>query len=515
MNEPLMRIGIILKEDKKREISFILPKENEFGMFHLMCHYEEQSNEVISKNQIVSHSLAMTCETSHEFELWEENKKIITLQNGTEYKIFSGDNLKLESPEGSLNLGSKIIIKPLKEYPKIYQSVGIKINNIVTGRKFHWQKEITQYLMGALEIQNHKDYLTVVNEILLEEYLMSVATSEMSGKCPSVLLEAQTIAARSWIMARTEKKHAKDGFDACNDDCCQRYHGTGQLNEHSVQAVLNTKGLVLVYNDKICDARYSKSCGGFMEKYENVWTGEPLPYLTSGFDGEPTDSIYSLSKENAFKDWINRIPLAFCSPEFIKEEELKQYLGYVDEQGQYFRWQIIYQREELEEILKNKSIINDLKTLLDIKTGERGDSGRLKDITIEYMANNGELKFIKIESEYKIRESLHKSFLYSSAFILEIYKDEKNILRHFDIVRRCSPTGLSASQAQQLPLKFILKGAGWGHGAGLCQIGALGMALKGYSTGQILEHYYKGSILGRGQDSPLFSLFGNQTYRSS
>jgi len=270
-----MRIGIILKEDKKKSVSFTLPVDNEF-------------------------------------ELHLENKKIIKLKSGMEYKIISGNNLNFAGVTITppINFGNKIIIKPLKRYFNIYPNVGIKINNIVTGRKFHWQKEITQYLMGALEIRNHNDCLTLINEIPLEEYLMSVATSEMNSKCPTALLESQTIAARSWILARTEKKHEEDGFDACNDDCCQRYHGTGQLTETSVKAVLNTEGMVLIYEDKICDARYSKSCGGYMEKYENVWNGDPVPYLTSGVDGAGKTK-YCLCNEKDFTNWLKIAPTTF------------------------------------------------------------------------------------------------------------------------------------------------------------------------------------------------------------
>ena len=434
MNEPLMRIGIVLKEDNKKEIIFNLPSDNDF-------------------------------------KLYSDDGRVISLENNIDYIIKMGDKLILDNGDESIELSKRIKIKPERKYDTIHAKTGIRVNKIVTGRKFHWQKEISQYLMGSLEFTMQDNLLVMVNEILLEEYLMCVATSEMSSQCPEELSKAQTIAARSWIMARTEKKHEAEGFDACNDDCCQRYHGSGQLTESSVNAVMSTRGQVLLYDGKICDARYSKSCGGFTEKYENVWTGEPLPYLTSFFDGEDTN-YKPLNDEAAFIHFFNSDPVTFCSQHAIKEAELTQYLGYVDEKGKYYRWEISYKREELEAILKHKLKITDMKCLKDIKCGRRGDSGRLMDVTLEYSTMDDKVETIVLKSEYKIREALHTSFMFSSAFFIEQQRDEAGNI---------------------ISLNF--KGAGWGHGAGLCQIGALGMALKGYKSAQIVAHYYRGSEL--------------------
>ena len=169
------------------------------------------------------------------------------------------------------------------------------IRPITAGRGFHWEKEISVKVLGNLRVSNKDGFLFVVNNIQLEMYLMCVATSEMSGECPPELLEAQTIAARSWLVAAAEQKHADLGLDACNDDCCQRYQGIGNLTEAARSATERTCGQFLLYNNEICDTRYSKSCGGISEHNDNVWDTEPKPYLRGIFDGIQTVSYTHLT----------------------------------------------------------------------------------------------------------------------------------------------------------------------------------------------------------------------------
>jgi len=344
----------------------------------------------------------------------------------------------------------------------------IYLKSIKAGRGFHWQKSISIKVLGDLHVSSLKSSLFVFNKIHLEDYLMCVATSEMSGNCPLALLEAQTIVARSWILAAVEKKHKDLGLDACNDDCCQRYQGIANLNQESIKAAKNTRGIILVHDDKICDTRYSKSCGGMSENNENVWDTDPKPYLISVVDSKSSENN-DITSEKGFRQWIKRETSSFCGPEFIPESELTKFLGSVDVKGQYFRWKISYNNEEITDLInsKTKKRFRNISSLFPLK---RGKSGRITELEIVGEANDGSSDSILIESEYEIRRILHHEFLYSSAFTVETNSDDENKKN-----------------------RFTLRGAGWGHGVGLCQIGALGMALDGEKTDEILLHYYHSS----------------------
>ena len=344
----------------------------------------------------------------------------------------------------------------------------IYLKSIKAGRGFHWQKSISIKVLGDLHVSSLKSSLFAVNKVYLEDYLMCVATSEMSGNCPLALLEAQTIVARSWILAAVEKKHKDLGLDACNDDCCQRYQGIANLNQESIKAAKNTRGIILVHDDKICDTRYSKSCGGMSENNENVWDTDPKPYLISVVDSKSSENN-DITSEKGFRQWIKRETSSFCGPEFIPESELTKFLGSVDVKGQYFRWKISYNNEEITDLInsKTKKRFRNISSLFPLK---RGKSGRITELEIVGEANDGSSDSILIESEYEIRRILHHEFLYSSAFTVETNSDDEN--------------GKN---------RFTLRGSGWGHGVGLCQIGALGMALDGKKTDEILLHYYHSS----------------------
>ena len=344
----------------------------------------------------------------------------------------------------------------------------IYLKSIKAGRGFHWQKSISIKILGDLHISSLESYLFVVNKVYLEDYLMCVATSEMSGNCPLALLEAQTIVARSWILAAAEKKHKDLDLDACNDDCCQRYQGIANINQESIKAAKNTRGIILVHDDEVCDTRYSKSCGGISENNENVWDTDPKPYLISVVDSRSSENN-DVTSENGFRQWIKRKTFSFCGPEFIPESELTKFLGSVDVKGQYFRWKISYNNEEITDLInsKTKKSFRNIRSLVPLK---RGKSGRITELEIVGEADGGSADSILIESEYEIRRVLHHEFLYSSAFTVETNSDDEN--------------GEN---------RFTLRGAGWGHGVGLCQIGALGMALDGRKKEEILFHYYHSS----------------------
>ena len=347
-------------------------------------------------------------------------------------------------------------------------SNNIYLSPINAGRGFHWQKSISIQVLGDIRISSNKSSLFVVNTLYLEDYLMCVATSEMSSNCPGALLESQTIAARSWILAAEEKKHKNLNLDACNDDCCQRYQGITNLNQESIKAANNTRGTVLVHDGMICDTRYSKSCGGITEANDNVWDTSTKAYLRSVYDGKRSRA-YDVSSDHIFGQWLKNETSSYCSPKFIPEQDLDNFLGSVDKQGTYYRWEVSYENNELADIILAKTGQR-FKIIKGITPIKRGDSGRILTLEINGTVNNDTNFSLVIDTEYEIRRVLHPEFLYSSAFTVE-----------------------SNSRQDNEAIRFTLKGAGWGHGVGLCQIGALGMALDGRKTKEILLHYYQSS----------------------
>ena len=418
--EPKMSIGLVLPEDKKSELSVEI------------------------------------CSSDHILYLDNIEKDL----KQTELLIQLGPNGILVNDEPFKDLHIKNRSREHSDF--------IYLKSIKAGRGFHWQKSIPIKILGDLHISSLESYLFVVNKVYLEDYLMCVATSEMSGNCPLALLEAQTIVARSWILAAAEKKHKNLDLDACNDDCCQRYQGIANINQESIKAAKNTRGIILVHDDEVCDTRYSKSCGGISENNENVWDTDPKPYLISVVDSRSSKNN-DVTSENGFRQWIKRKTFSFCGPEFIPESELTKFLGSVDVKGQYFRWKISYNNEEITDLInsKTKKIFTNISSLVPLK---RGESGRITELKIVGKADDGSAYSILIESEYEIRRTLHHDFLYSSAFTVETNSNDDN--------------GEN---------RFTLRGAGWGHGVGLCQIGALGMALDGRKTDEILLHYYHSS----------------------
>ena len=401
--EPMIRVGIILPQDNIKETSIKLSDVESYEM--------ETDND--------------------HFPSCKNHKEIfIILKNN---KIFIPD-LALETS----------VVNFAPHLPD--ELPNIALSNIVAGRGFHWEKNIEVKFWGKIEFSILDDKLMVINELPLERYLDCVSTSEMSSKCPPEFLKTQAIVARSWLLANIEQKHRDLGFDICNDDCCQRYQGINDCNDYTISHTSDTYGKVLTFEGHICDTRYSKSCGGITEKYENVWGGEPIPYLTSIRD---TDH--------------KGIP--YCNPQHIPEKSVKKYIGSVDENIEYFRWNYIVSQKDLIQSINNKFEIELIK-VLELNPLRKGESGRIIELGIDYLNMKNENKTLIINSEYEIRNILSESFLFSSAF--NISKQNEN---------------------------FLLEGKGWGHGVGLCQIGALGMALSKYKVDKILSHYYPKSIL--------------------
>ncbi|MCD6447235.1 MAG: SpoIID/LytB domain-containing protein [Candidatus Marinimicrobia bacterium] len=424
--EPQIRVGIVLPRDDQKKITTFLSD---------MCDYE----------MAVDTLTFSTCDVASILFKIEDNS--------ISFKI---DGKKYEKV-------NKIVFHP------VAKNAYITLDPVISGREFHWRKYISVKVPGNVEISIVDGNLLVVNELPLEQYLMCVATSEMGAACPPALIEAQTVVARAWMLANVEQKHTNIGLDVCNDDCCQRYQGLNNVTENSKKGTEVTRGMVIVYDGKICDARYSKSCGGKMEVFENLWENTPLPYMQPIPDMPAGNEVPDLKIEKNARKWILSNPKeAFCSSTTVPENELKQYIGACDDEGEYFRWTVEISNEELSANLRDKLKL-DVKEVLDLQTRKRAESARLMKLGIIYRDFDDKDHEIEIDKDYNARLVLHPKFLFSSAVVIDKIG-----------------TG-------DVPKRFIYRGAGWGHGSGLCQIGALGMSLKGYSTEEILAHYYPGS----------------------
>ncbi len=357
--------------------------------------------------------------------------------------------------------------------------------DVTIGKNFHWEQKELQTFSGALRIIMEGNQLTAINIVPVEEYLTSVISSEMSATSSIELLKAHAVISRSWLLSqitnKNRKKAAASGmteteeeiikwydredhtnFDVCADDHCQRYQGITRASTKTVrEAIEATKGLVLMCDDEICDARFSKSCGGVSETFENCWEDSPHKYLVKVIDNaECHDKLAEdLTIETNAERWIRSAPESFCNT--TDKDTLSQVLNsYDQETPDFYRWKVEYSQEEISDLIRRKSGI-DFGDILDIAPMERGVSGRLVKMKII-----GSKRALTIGKELEIRKILSESHLYSSAFVIDKEGEEK-------------------------PSKFTLTGAGWGHGVGLCQIGAAVMASKGYSYKEILFHYYK------------------------
>lgn len=434
--EPEINVGIILPEDDAREVQLEFPVD---GAYTLLAAGSVQPVAAGEKLTI----------------------------------SFSEDKFIVQGASFDSVNNTEIIIRRTQTPEMLSGKSGIKVGPVVAGRGFHWQKMIDVYLPDNLWFRVHQGRMTLINQMHLEHYVMCVATSEMGAACPEALIESQTIAARSWILANVEQKHIAMKMDVCNDDCCQRYQGTSFLTRQSAVGALQTSGKVVMYQNTICDARYSKSCGGMMESFDAIWDGPPLPYLQVKPDTDRVNDVFKtdLSEEGLFEKWVQSVPPAFCSPHVIPENELIQYLGSVDEEGAYFRWETRIGQKELIENLKNHAGLNAL-SITGLKPLKRAGSGRITKLEVDYINWDEQTAKHLLTSEYQIRQFLSSGFLYSSAISIRM-----------------------VHSGQDNRPEFHLKGAGWGHGVGFCQIGALGMSLKGYRAEAILMHYFPGSTL--------------------
>ncbi|HME46349.1 MAG TPA: SpoIID/LytB domain-containing protein [Syntrophorhabdales bacterium] len=362
------------------------------------------------------------------------------------------------------------------------------LSDVTIGNRFHWERNEDQTFHGNLILELREGgTITAINEILLEDYLKSVISSEMSAAAPMEFLKTHAILSRSWVLAALQRKkngkerpvsintsieregevrrwydrEGHDLFDVCADDHCQRYQGLTKITSIQAEdAVRETRGMVIAYQHEICDARYSKACGGLTEDFMTAWDDKSVPYLVSVSDASVVHAP-ARSEEEAFR-WIMSVPEAFCHTE--DKGLLERILPEFDRETKgFFRWTIEYSREELEEILREKSGL-DFGTLRDILPLGRGPSGRIARLRIV-----GSKRSMIVGKELEIRRWLSRSHLLSSAFI---------------VTAKRNPSG----EVQT----FTFHGAGWGHGVGLCQIGAAVMASRGFRADEILKHYFRG-----------------------
>ncbi|MDD2618250.1 MAG: SpoIID/LytB domain-containing protein [Bacteroidales bacterium] len=454
-SQPLIEVGILSRE----KLDFVLHSS------HKVIGYQKDGSKRIEYGSVPQGSYSCSCEDG-----------LVQFEN----KTFASLSFEPESDSGRFSLC-----------------------NVRIGIEFHWEQELKQCFEGALLIKTENKHLLAINRIALERYLYSVIASEMNAEASPEFLKAHAVISRSWLLAQlgtntqtasfNEKKtsqpaeekqepptaspsdrestserpierirwyerEAHTQFDVCADDHCQRYQGILEADTPQVKTALrSTIGMVLCSNDDICDARFSKCCGGLTENFESCWADTKLPYLISKPDliPAPDQSTYA-----DLPSFIRGNPPSFCNTG--NQAVLKQVLKDYDLQTRdFFRWTIPYDVEELSELFKLRSGL-DLGLLSDLEAVERGGSGRIVRLRI-----SGSKGSLIIGKELEIRRCLSKTHLYSSAFVVE-----------------------KAMDAQGKVRQFVLHGAGWGHGVGLCQIGAAVMAEQGYRFEQILEHYY-------------------------
>lgn len=405
--------------------------------------------------------------------------------------------------------------------PESYATAVFELEHVVIGRQFHWERSENQRFQGSLQLICSENQLIAVNHILVEDYLASVISSEMSATSSLALLQAHAVISRSWLLAqlRPDNVERKQGaapmagpvspetassgtassgtasprtvssetaspeaaepelirwynredhtlFDVCADDHCQRYQGVTKVSAPAVlQAVRDTYGMVLMDQGHICDARFSKCCGGVTEEFAYCWEDRSYPYLRHRRDRAGEGSCPDLTREDEAERWIRTRPPAFCDTG--RKDILAQVLNSFDQETtDFYRWKVTYRQEELAALIEQNTGFG-LGRIVALQPVVRGKSGRLWKLRLV-----GTQRSVVVGKELEIRRILSASHLYSSAFVVE-----------------------QGPPVEGVPEWFTLWGAGWGHGVGLCQIGAAVMSEQGYLFREILQHYYAGAEL--------------------
>lgn len=440
---------------------------------------------------IVKRMLDEVCYSPSEIDIAMHSTVHVGIVTDTKLKLrlHGPFNLGGDIVTGTVEITARHVKEPLLFTPVSPES-HTEVEGVTIGVNFHWQRRENQCFKGAIRIIKHDGRLTLVNEIDIEDYLTSVISSEMSAISSLELLKAHAVISRSWVLAqirnkkkgslkRKESPLAHPGldtagqhivwydhddhqlFDVCADDHCQRYQGITRISSPTVVEAINaTRGQVLTYNGELCDARFSKCCGGAMEIFESCWEDEPHPYLAAKRDAPESHTLPDLTLEQNAREWIMSSPEAFCNT--TDADTLRQVLNHYDRETtpDFYRWQADYDTDTLSELIARKSGY-DFGRIIDLIPLRRGPSARITRLRVI-----GEKLTMDIGKELEIRRCLSETHLYSSAFVVDRTAD-----------------------------RFIIRGAGWGHGVGLCQIGAAIMASKGYTYRQILAHYYPGASI--------------------
>jgi len=439
----------------------------------------------------------------------KDNHMQVDAQPDVSVGVVSGSQIRfrLNAPylvEGTLAEGEQTVDfaeKGIHWKGKCYQELtfmpqqsdaSFSLFDVTIGVNFHWERKETQTFLGRLKFIVNEDKVCAVNELPVESYLESVISSEMSATSSLELLKAHAVISRSWLLVQMQNRKDNHGknkpmssemptegelirwydredhtlFDVCADDHCQRYQGiTKETSPQVAEAIRQTKGQVLLYDDEICDARFSKCCGGETEEFQYCWENLRKPYLVALRDALHDEAL-QLNIEADADRWIRSNPESFCNTHDVKV--LSQVLNnYDQETSDFYRWRVEYTQEQLQMLITEKLEI-DFGHIIDLIPMERGTSGRLSKLKII-----GDRKTLIIGKELEIRRALSKTHLYSSAFVVDALDRNE----------------------QGIPQRFVLIGAGWGHGVGLCQIGAAVMGERGYNYNEILLHYYKGATI--------------------
>jgi len=443
-------------------------------------------------------------------------------------KAFPQQSIIASERDGSVVIDGEV----LKEWYFQPQTF-FTLKNVKIGKGFHWERYQDQSFPGDLKLIARDGCVIAINVVGIEDYLQCVIASEMSPTAGFEFLKAHAVISRSWLLAQLDKRdEVREGyssvecdtpgelirwqdredhewFDFCADDHCQRYQGIPQAvipsEVEGSQGAVNlamirktrrvieaTWGQVLWYDGRVCDARFSKCCGGALEEFKYCWEDKEVPYLkyardyTSGHDSD-------LRQEKETRKWILSHPRAYCNTR--SKRLLGQVLkDYDSETKDFYRWKVEYSAQELRQIILERTG-DDYGEILDLIPLERGVSGRICRLKIV-----GTKKTKIIGKELEIRKTLSRSHLYSSAFVVEkVYGPEPSGGKvcegeHQHKEKSAAEQSFSAA-AEGQPANFVLTGAGWGHGVGLCQIGAAAMGARGYDYRAILQHYYPNSTL--------------------
>lgn len=480
----------------------ILPRQSDFeGMTaeHAKAILREVSLSDEAMNEVVKRLRNKAVDLA--FDDWKQ-EPIVSVG------IVSGDEIRFQL-NGTYTIGNKEVtgkqIVKFKDGQILWDSVlyqqlcftpqnddiSFTLEDVTIGVDFHWEHKEAQTFLGKLRFVVDGAKLWAINELPVERYLASVISSEMSATSSLELLKAHAVISRSWLLVQMRRRKAiemgvqtasapvkvsdEEGvvwydsdahtlFDVCADDHCQRYQGiTKATSPHVEEAIRATRGQLLMNGKEICDARFSKCCGGVSEEYEYCWDNTHKPYLLSVVDNAPlgTAPTIDLTDEKAAQEWILSSPEAFCNTK--DAAVLGQVLNNYDQETQdFYRWTVDFTQSELAELIRRKSGL-DFGEIIDLQPLERGKSGRITRLKIV-----GTKLTRIIGKELEIRRTLSESHLYSSAFVVERSEIVNDIPQHFRLI-----------------------GAGWGHGVGLCQIGAAVMGEKGYRYDEILHHYYQ------------------------